>query len=263
MSDIIKSVQLPNIVTGRLRIDPDGKDATEFGVYSTGIKQVYELGTRYRQDDRVFRYGKAASAITPNQGAFDVGTFFARNTTAAAIVGQNYVQITTDATSGDLTNGFGVKNNMVGGYYVQPGAVKTFRRITGHVAAPDGTVVKVYLDGPLQLALVTNSYSEWCPNPYLQLTQPGGTNTAVMGVATVAIVSGSFGWFQTWGPTWMQPNAILDFGAAYDQMARFHEGGNLEDANNHANSQIAGFIMGRRTIGNWANPPFIYLTISP
>jgi hypothetical protein len=175
-----------------------------------------------------------------------------------------YVVITTDGTSGSVTNGFGVVNNMVGGYFLQPdGTQKTFRRITGHVAAPTGTTVKVYLDGPITKAMVTNSYSEWCPNPYRDLRQPGGTNRCVMGVSNVVIASGSFGWFQTWGPTWVGPNAAADFGGANDQMARFNEGGNLEDADTHANAQLAGFIMGTRAIGDWKNPPFIFLTISP
>ena len=87
---------------------------------------------------------------------------------AAAVIGQEYVVITTDATSGSVTNGFGVANNMVGGYFSQPDATnKQFRRITGHVAAPTGTTVKVYLEGPLTRALpAVGAFTEWCPNPY-------------------------------------------------------------------------------------------------
>ena len=259
-----KVVKFPNKVTGKLRI---GNTAADYGVYGTGTVQKFELGTRYRVDDRVFRYGRAGSALNPMQGAFDYGTFFARNSVVAAVAGQMYIVITTDATSGSVTNGFGVKDNMVGGYMSQPGANKTVRRITGHVAAPTGTTVKVYLDGPCHIALVTNSFLEWCPNPYRDLRTAGaiagGINKAVMGVPSVAIASGSFGWFQTWGPTWCAPNAGGDFGAADEQVAHFHDGGNIEDAANNAAAQVAGFIMGARTFGNWTNPPFIFLTISP
>lgn len=264
----IKSVNFPNIVTGRLRIDPNGEDATQFGVYSTNAVKEYELGTRYRQDDRVFRYGKTGSAINPMLGIFGWETFFGENTTEAAVIGQMYVVITTDATSGSTTTGFGTENNMVGGYFSQPGGVnRQFRRITGHVAAPTGTVVKVYLDGPLTVALPNNSFVEWCPNPYSDLRAnggiAGGINRAVMGVATTDIVSGSYGWFQTWGPVWVAPDAAADFGAGGDQTASFTVGGNITDHDNAANAQIAGFVFSHRTFGNWTNPPFLYLQISP
>lgn len=256
-----KIVTFPNKVTGKLRI---GNTAADYGVYGTGTVQKFELGTRYPQDDRVWRYGRAGSALNGQRGAFDYGTFFAENTVEAAVIGQMYVKITTDATSGSVTNGFGVKNNMVGGYFSQPdGTNRQFRRITGHLAGASGATIKVYLDGPLTRAMVTNSFVEWCPNPYRDLRQAGGTNRAVMGVPTTTIVSGSFGWFQTWGPCWLAQNAAADFGGANDQMARFHEGGNIEDADTHSNAQIAGFIMGTRSSGNWANPPFTWLTISP
>ncbi len=262
--DSIKTVPLPNIVTGQLRIDPDGSDTTEFGVYSTGTVQAYELGTRYRVDDRVFRYGKAGAAINGQRGAFDFTTFFGENTVAAAAIGDNFVQITTDATSGSVTNGFGVENNMVGGYFSQPDATnRQFRRITGHLVGASGATINVFLDGPITRTMVTSSFVEWMPNPYGNLRNSGGTFRQVMGVATTTIASGSFGWFQTWGPTYMGQNAGADFGGAYDAVAHFHEGGNLEDADTHANGQVAGFIMGTRSSGSFANPPFVYLTISP
>ena len=265
MSEIIKPVTFPNIVTGTLRIDPDGTDTTEFGVYSTGTVQQYELGTRYRQDDRVFRYGKAGSALNGQRGAFDFTTFFGENTVAAASIGDTSVQITTDATSGDTTNGFGVENNMVGGYFSQPDATaRQFRRITGHKVGASGATIDVFLDGPLTRDLpAAGAFTEWMPNPYGNLRQPGGTTRAVMGVPTTTIASGSFGWFQTWGPAWMAQNAGADFGGSYDTVAHFHEGGNLEDADTHANGQVAGFIIGTRSSGSFANPPFVYLTISP
>ncbi len=264
MSEIIKPVTLPNIVTGRLLIDPDGADTTKFGVYSTGTVQEYELGTRYRVDDRVFRYAKTGSAITGQRGAFDFTTFFGENTVASASIGDMSVQITTDSTSGSVTNGFGVENNMVGGYFSQPDATtRQFRRITGHRVGASGATIDVFFDGPLTRDMVTNSFVEWMPNPYGNLRQPGGTTRAVMGVATTTIASGSFGWFQTWGPAYVSQNAGGDFGGSYDTVAHFHEGGNLEDADTHANGQVAGFIIGTRSSGSFANPPFVYLTISP
>lgn len=260
MSNNPKPVNMPNRVTGKLRI---GNTAADYGPYGTGTVQKFELGTRYRQDDRVFHYCHAGGALNPQRAAFDRNAWFASNTVAATVVGQMYVVITTGATSGSVTAGFGLKNLMVGGYYVQPdGTNKTFRRITGHEAGPSGSTIKVYLDGPLTRALPA-SYAEWMPNPYLNLRQPGGTFRTVMGIPNVVIASGSYGWIQTWGPCWMALNTILDFGASYNNEAEFTEGGNLTDFGTNTGAQRAGYIIGTRSSGNWANPPFVYLQISP
>ncbi|KKL86944.1 hypothetical protein LCGC14_1939670 [marine sediment metagenome] len=263
-TDTIKSVTFPNIVTGTLRIDPDGKDTTEFGVYSTGTVQQYELGTRYRVDDRVWRYAKAGASLNPQKGSFDQTEWFAENTVKASSIGDMYVEITTDSTSGNVTNAFGVANNMVGGYLSQPdGTNSQFRRIVGHDKGASGATIKVYLDGPLTRDMLTNTFCEWQPNPYLNLKQSNGNRRAAMGVPTTVIASGSYGWVQTWGPKWVAQFAGADFGGNYDQMATWTEGGNITDADNNTNSQIAGFIMGIRLFGDWQNPPFIFLTISP
>ena len=262
-TDTIKSVTFPNIVTGRLRVDPDGSDTTEFGVYSTGTVQLYELGTRHEDGDRSFRYAKAAAVLSPQKGAQNNNTFFAENTVAAAAIGDMFVQITTDATSGNVTTGFGIKNNMVGGFFSQPDATnRQWRRIVGHEAGASGATIKVYLDGPITRTMVTNSFAEWMHNPYINLTNAGGTFVPVMGVPTTAIASGSYGWVQTWGPCFVAQNAAADFGGSYDQMAEWTEGGNITDAGTNGNAQIAGYIMSKRNSGSWANPPFLFLTIT-
>lgn len=262
MSNNPKPVKFPNKVTGQLRI---GNTAADYGVYGTGTVQKFELGTRYRIDDRVFRYGKAESSINPRLGAFDYNAWFTDTLAAAAVVGDMHITIATGSTSGDVDTGFGTNGNMVGGTFSYPSDTsKQVRRITGHVAAPSGTTVKVYLDGPITLAIDDAAGCEFQGNPYRNLRQAGGTNRAVMGVATTLIASGSFGWFQTWGPTWMVQNAGADFSQAYDTLAVFTEGGNLTDHSNHTNAQIAGFIMGTRTQGGtFVNPPFVFLTITP
>jgi len=257
-----KPVKFPNKVTGKLRI---GNTAADYGLYGTGTEQKFELGTRYRVDDRVYRYGKAGGDCNSKKGAQNNNVWFGENTVAASLVGDMYVTITTDSTSGSVTTGFGVANNMVGGFFSQPDNTNAqWRRIEGHVAAPTGTTVKVYLDGPLTRALPSGgAFAEWMHNPYSNLINNGGVRVPVMGVPTTSIASGSYGWFQTWGPTWVGQNAAADFGGTYDQMATWTEGGNIADANTNTNAQIAGYIVTKRAEGDWANPPFLFLTISP
>ncbi len=256
-----KPVKFPNKVTGKLRI---GNTAADYGVYGTGTVQKFELGTRYQEGDQVWRYGKAEGDLNPQRAVFDHSTWFSEPLVAARSIGDMYVTITTDSTSGDTTNGFGVKDNMVGGYFSNPnGTNKQFRRIVGHDKGASTATIKVYLDGPITRDMVNTEMAEWCPNPYRTLKPAGGNNRAAMGVPTTAIASGSYGWVQTWGPNWVAQFAAADFGGNFDQLARFTDGGNITDADSESNRQIAGFIMGARLFGNWANPPFIFLTISP
>lgn len=256
-----KPVNFPNLVAGELRV---GNTPADYGVYGTGTVQKFELGTRYRLGDQVFRYGKAEGNLNPQVAAFDHSTWFSEPLVAAATIGDMYIKITTDGTSGHVTNGFGVKNNMVGGYFSNPnGTCKQFRRIVSHDKGVATTTIKVYLDGPITRNMVNTEMAEWCPNPYRTLKPLGGNNRAAMGVPTTAIASGSFGWLQTWGPCWVAQFAVGDFGANYNQLARWTDGGNITNASSEATRQIAGFIMGARLFGNWANPPFIFLTINP
>lgn len=258
-----KVVKFPNKVTGKLRI---GNTAADYGLYGTGTVQKFELGTRYAIDDRAFRYGNAKTDVNPRVGAFDYGAWFTDTLDAAAVVGQEYIVIKTGSTSGDTDTGFGTTNKMVGGIFSYPSSTsKQVRRIEGHIAAPDGTTVKVYLDGPITLAMDSGVTVEFQANPYSNLRNAGGTNRAVMGVPVTLIVSDSFGWFQTWGPTWMVQNEGLDFSGGYETLAAFTEGGNLTNAdNNSGTGQLAGFIMGTRTQGGtFVNPPFVFLKINP
>ncbi len=252
----------PNAIAGQLHID--ATDTTRFGVYSTGTVRKFISGTRYRIGDRVYKYGLTAGAIKSGFGAFNNGVFdgvTGGNVTARAI-GDVWLDILLDSTTGGTT-WFGTKNNMVGGMWSQPDStLAQFRLITGHEKGANGGTIKVYLDGPLTRTLVAASFMEIAQNPYNQLVRPGGTMASVMGVPTTNVASGSFGWNQTWGPCWMNPDLPVADTANWRTVV-FVQGGGIrgfDDATGENGHQVAGFVIDK-TSGD--NPPFIFLQISP
>lgn len=254
----------PNSISGQLRID--GSDTTEFGVYSTGTAKKHPYGTRYRIGDRVFKYGKAGAALIPKKGAANYGRY--RGITGGNVTargpGDTWVDILLDANTGGAA-WFGTKNEMVGGFYSQPDTDNSqFRIITGHAKGSDGSIIKVYLDGPITRTMIATSFSELLQNPYANLRQSGSDFVSVMGVPTTAIASGSYCWNQTWGPCWLNPNLPVADTAKWRTVVFLNDGSiqSFEDATGETGHQVAGFVIDNTT-GGLDNPPFIFLQISP
>ena len=259
-----QSVNHPNSLAGQLRIDPT--DTTQFGVYSTGTVKKHLFSTRYRVGDRVYKYGKAAAALIPKKGAKNNGAYsgVTGGSVTARAPGDIWVDNLLDGTTGGST-WFGTKNNMVGGFWSQPDTANSqFRIITGHEKGANGAIIKVYLDGPITRAMIATSFMELAQNPYAQLTQADNKYTSVMGVPTTAIASSSFGWFQTWGPCWLNPNTPVADTVNWRTVVWRSEGSiqSFDDAIGEAGHQVAGFVIDNTSPGS-DNPPFIFLQISP
>lgn len=257
-------VNHPNALAGQLRIDPT--DPTRFGVYSTGTVKKHLYGTRYRVGDRVYKYGKAGAALLPKKGAANYGRF--RGITGGNVTargpGDTWVDILLDSNTGGSA-WFGTKNEMVGGFYSQPDTANSqFRIITGHEKGANGSIIKIYLDGPITRTMVATSFSELAQNPYANLRQTGSDFVSVMGVPTTLVASGSFGWMQTWGPCWLNPNLPVADTANW-RYVYFLNDGSIKggtDITSETGFQPAGFVIDNTT-GGLDNPPFIFLQISP
>lgn len=257
-------VNHPNAAVGRLRISAD--DPAQFGVYSTGTVKKFPYGFRHRIGDRVFKHGLAGAALLPKKGAANYGRYrgiTGGNVTARAI-GDTWVDILLDANTGAAA-WFGTKNEMVGGFYSQPDTENSqFRIITGHEKGADGSIIKVYLDGPITRTMIATSFTEMAQNPYRNLRQSGSDYVSVMGVPTTAIASDSYCWNQTWGPCWLNPNLPVADTANW-RYVHFLNDGSIQggtDMTAETGFQPAGFVIDNTT-GGIDNPPFIFLQISP
>ncbi len=235
----------------------------EQGLYEVSTTQNYLLGAREaRPDGRVYRYGKAGTALNPQRAANNYNRHTAAANVTALVAGGTSVDILlTATTSGDTW--FGVANNMVGGFYLQPdGTNAQMRGIKSHPAGADGETIDVELDEALAEDIVASAYTEWIKNPYSDL-RTDSNHMSCMGIPNVTFASGEYGWFQTWGPRYIAPNAA-DVGSenAGSRHLVFHAG-NVGNRNDLASGQLAGFIIGRTTAGSWTMPPIVMLQISP
>ncbi len=255
----------PKLLAGQLKIVAG--DPAQAGVYSTGLAKKHIIGTRYRIGDRVFHYGHAnGSVVKAGFGAQNSGAYrlVGGGIVSARAIDDMWIDILLDATEGAAA-WFGTKNNMVGGMVFAWHATNPqFRMITGHEKGSDGATIKVYLDGPAVVATDAAQMLEIAQNPYNQLRNAGGTQHSVMGVAPVRGVDASYGWFQSWGPCWCNPDLPVG-DTQYWRTVVFMEGGGIrsfDDATAENGHQVAGFVIDQ-TQALADNPPFIFLQICP
>jgi len=238
-------------------------------IWETKTTPQYQLGARLvLEDGRVFRYALATTTVTPGFGASNKNIFNAitGGCVRAQAVGDTSVVFLCDATTGGAS-WFGTKNRMAGGYVSIPvGTITQFRRIVSHAATANGSNVTVNLDMPLTEAVTATKMAEVMQNPYSAL-YPGGNFDSVVGVPLTTIATGYYGWIQTWGPTWIVPDVAGVGSEAHGRQLIFVGNGAIELKNDMDpttySCQHAGFILGTSVVGDWANPPFVMLQISP
>jgi hypothetical protein len=261
--------------TNSLDIFANGVIATKYGglhpsIYSPDSTQLYELGTRYQVDDRVFRYALAGTAGV-NAG---YGAFFYVTTTLG--LGYEAVHVAADAgaTSIIVTEASITANKWDGGYVVvghNDADTTQNRRIVSNTATDGDTHVTIELDGPLHVALTTSEGVEIIPNIYSDLQTAGGQEyVSVAGVPAVTTTTGKYFWVQTWGPCWIVPGGAGTPGSTAAERTVYFQGngtimgdvGLVDPTTEPERRQVAGFIIQKDTAGS-GGPPFIMLQVSP
>jgi len=250
-----------NTITGKLKVDPNRTDTTQFGLYGTGAVAQAAIGTRHNIDERSFVYGYATELLNPGFGAAFFPQYKGCATATAQAIGDNQITITVTTTAF-------AKNELVGGYYSQPdGTNKQFRRIIANTAATSGAATTLTLDGPLTRTLAVNSFAELMYNPWSSLgggvLSTYGGYVTFGGIPTTAIAAGHYGWIQTWGPTWATPETPVADTANWRTVV-FQGNGSIrgyDDAVGETGHQVAGYVIDRTGNGS-DNPPFIFLTVS-
>jgi len=243
---------------GALHIDPHGSDTEKFGVYGVGTTKLYAFGTRYDIDERSFVYCYGGAACNPGFGVAHYYQYVSIATSTAQAIGTSTIGITVTTTAF-------TKDELQGGYYSQPdGTCKQFRRIWSNTAAASGGVTVLTLDGPFTRTLAANAFAELMRNPYSDVR--GALNdqyVTYFGVPTTTIASGSYGWVQTWGPTWVTPTLPVADTANWRTVVFVSDGSiqGFDDATAEAGHKVAGYVIDRTGNGT-DNPPFIFLTCS-
>lgn len=243
---------------------PDFINLAEPQLHEYGTSQLYDLGTKYEFNDKVFRYCKADTGgnLYPHQGAGNKNAIALSYTTlsypdadaatVAAAAGATSIYVVAASISKDEWKG----GHVVVGH--NSTATVQNRGIIGNDAsatiAAVANVVKIDLDFPIQTALVAGTSGiEVSKSIYSNIKRPDTWHFTVIVVPCIYIATNAaqYFWGQTWGLCWMTPQAT-GFGdgtahAGHEREVYFHAEGSLwENYRNYNGSfslQRAGYIV--------------------
>jgi hypothetical protein len=170
--------------------------------YSESTSRLYPIGTKFVDDDRIWRYVKAGNTCTRLRilGSYNAyATDLTREYAVLAVqaeVGDTTLTCTAQATVAE--------NVFAGGYVIIQATVKQLYRIVSNTAATVGLTFTVTLDHPVRTTLAVTNYAGLYKDIYADVrynhTNTGGFIAGVC-VPHYTITSGSYSWGQTWGPS--------------------------------------------------------------
>lgn len=243
-----------------MAIEDDGRP-TGNGLYTPTTTQAYHYGKRLiTWDGKVFKYGASSGACYTGRGNVffnaipATGIDYANNIAKAAAIGDTVIYVTNGSTVAQT------EDCLVGGQITLKIASGTgddqlmMRSVTHNTAAGLAATCEIHLDGGLDAALTTSSYSFVMPSPYSSikyLSTSGGLSFVGPAAAYIS-ATGYFGWFQTYGKCWIAPQAGPGVTAYYRAVYWRHDG-SLDIHSNIASSvtdQRAGYIMDNNAAGN-------------
>ncbi len=186
------------------------KTAPDWGfIYEASLVRnpKFNIGDRVvLPDGREFRYGKSAGECVSGLGCRFMAAGYVSYTVFAVDAAIEDKEITVPAATHAALD----KDELRGGYiviYDPAGSEQVqFRGIIGNDASILNVAFKVYLDGPLTVAVTTSSAIEVFQNPYASLLTAGTVNKAVAGIPAVQVsASDTYFWVQKSGPVWASP----------------------------------------------------------
>jgi len=277
---VVRNNDLRQVDSGTIWLPPNASLANMAipKLHETSLTKLYDLGTKFTYNDKVFRYCRADSGgiLNPQYGAGnknDIAISYttlsypdADATTVAAAVG---------ATSVYVVKASATKDEYKGGHIVvghNSDSTIQNRGILGNDAAATiagvSNVVKIDLDFPLQTALVagTSGVEVW-KSIYSNVKK---ADTGYFGIVCVPCVyqatnAQEYFWGQTWGPAYLTA-AATGYGASEgERTLTFNKEGALTDLYTqlHTNGfafQIAGYLISH---DQGDDLTFIMLTIAP
>jgi hypothetical protein len=261
-------VHIPNLGEA---IVPQGSGHPFEAAYDV-LPPGFNVGDILRLGGKTFVLGKLGGAITGTGFGLKNGAAQGSEQVvlgAAAAAGDKTVILATTATSGAAGTGLTAVDEYKGGTIVlfKAGVDKPqIRGIAGNTARAATGVVNVTftLDSPLSLALAVTDVGEAMASPWAYLVQDTQIAHPVMGVATVIGTTGQFIWVQTWGPTFVSPQANVGVGGAGIGCYWRHDGSIdvYASIGTYVSTQYAGFVLAEN-IAHTQGAPFFMLQVMP
>ncbi len=177
--------------------------------YSQGAAQLYPIGTKFVDDDRVFRYvqaGKTSAVGHPLQTHNRFGTATSGDGVtaetgtiqAAGAVGDLYLTLTDQGSA--------TPANVFAGGYATIYWEFLVRRIESNTAEddPSAGLFRIYLDRPLDIAIdaasVVSCYRDRYADVRRENTGDIELYAPVVAVPVITLTDTYYAWGQTWGP---------------------------------------------------------------
>ena len=188
--------------------------------YAESATQLFPLGTKLVQGERVWRYTKngtvALNIAAPTQSAAAVHAEQDDDivTGAASAIGSYEVHLTSTGNldTGALASADGLKD----GYLIvndEAGEGQLYKIKSSEAFVTTGDV-KIMLYDPLTVALTTSSQVGVVQNPFANVIVTTAVVSGIFtGVPLLAITANYYFWSQTGGPAPMIPNAAIAKGS--------------------------------------------------
>jgi len=231
----------------------------------------YNIGSRMQVDDRVYHYARAGDTLNPGYGAQNVAPqHVAFAAIAGCTTGEYTVVLTTDVNDGILGDGNIAANELRGGYIVifTPGDNAINRRIVSNTVvgpAPLTYAMTVTVDRPWPVDVANTEHAECMASPYLNVQTGNFPFCSVMGMPQQIALVDQYIWIQTWGPTWIVPQAGAFVGQS-NAWAVFLGNGTIDEYSwgdgLMQRAQTAGYIL-CKPIGGGQGAPFVQLMLAP
>jgi len=182
-----------------------GKGGSQYGTvdpFTSGLTQLFPLGSRLLYGNTVFAYGRlAATAVTAGKcvtHAASIAHHFDLTPTAGVAAGETAISVETagtDITLNQYANGYLYVNDAAG-----EGQMLRIKSNPAHDHSADPSIVITCYDD-LATAITTSSRITLIPDPRSgQIVQAATTTGATLGVTVVDMAASAYGWFAVSGP---------------------------------------------------------------
>ena len=194
-----------------------GKGGSQYGTvdpFTSGLTELFPLGSRLLYGNTVFAYGRlAATAITAGKcvtHAASIAHHFDLTPTAGVAAGETAISVETagtDITLNQYANGYLYVNDAAG-----EGQMLRIKSNPAHDHSSDPSIVITCYDD-LATAITTSSRITLIPDPRsAQIVQAATTTGATLGVTVVDMAASAYGWFSVSGPATVLTSGTLVVG---------------------------------------------------
>lgn len=224
--------------------------------------QTYPIGTKFIEDDRVFRYCKAGSGLTAMKAGHQGAKPSEFNTAAVVYAaGATEIVILDTGSASDRP-----VNYYAGGYlWIMDLVTGIYRmhRIKSSTVG-DGTSITLILAIGLKTGIGATTWITAWPNIYSDILGTSSTKMSMVCVALIPVTSGRWFWGQTWGPCFGTSFNVVPGLNANQREVYFNIDGALMAGDDLSLDttvrQRAGFILANTTDGG---DQFYMLQLSP